>query len=60
VPSVAGLRRADLIAAIARDKKVVDRTLHFVAATAAGATTTLADVTARELGHALAVVGVRR
>ena len=60
VPSVAGLRRADLMAAIARDKKVVDRTLHFVAATAAGATTTLTDVTARELGHALGVVGVRR
>jgi 3-dehydroquinate synthase len=60
VPSVAGLRRADLVAAVARDKKVVDRTLHFVAATAAGAATTLTDVTARELARALGVVGVRR
>ena len=34
--------------------------LHFVAATAAGATTTLTDVTPRELRDALAVVGIRR
>jgi 3-dehydroquinate synthase len=60
VPSVAGLRRQDLVAAVARDKKVIDRTLHFIAATAAGATTTLTDVTARELSAALAVVGVGR
>jgi 3-dehydroquinate synthase len=60
VPSVASLRRADVLAAIGRDKKVVERRLHFIAATTSGATTTLTDVSARELGDALAVVGIRR
>jgi 3-dehydroquinate synthase len=60
VPSVASLRRADVLAAIGRDKEVVERRLHFIAATTSGATTTLTDVSARELGDALAVVGIRR
>ena len=60
VPTVSALRRRDVVDAAARDKKVVDRTLHFIAATAAGATTTLTDVSAGELGDALSVVGIRR
>jgi 3-dehydroquinate synthase len=59
VPSVAALRRADVMAAVGRDKKVVERRLHFIAATGAGTTTTLTDVSARELRSALAVVGIR-
>lgn len=60
VPSVAHLSRAAIVAAIGRDKKVVNRTLHFVAATSAGATTTITDVTPRELRDALATIGIRR
>ncbi|MGE0362630.1 MAG: 3-dehydroquinate synthase [Vicinamibacterales bacterium] len=60
VPSVAGLSRADVLAAIGRDKKIVNRTLHFIAATTAGATTTLTDVTPAELRQALATIGIRR
>jgi 3-dehydroquinate synthase len=60
LPPVAGLRRADVLAAVGRDKKVVDRTLHFIAATGLGATTTLTDVSRRELNEALAAIGVRR
>jgi 3-dehydroquinate synthase len=60
VPSVATLRRADVLSAVTRDKKVVNRTLHFIAAGDAGMTTTLTDVSARELGDALGVVGIRR
>ncbi|MGD9905834.1 MAG: 3-dehydroquinate synthase [Vicinamibacterales bacterium] len=60
VPSVARLPLTTVLAAIGRDKKVVDRTLHFIAATAAGATTTLTDVTSAELRRALATIGVGR
>ena len=60
VPSVAGLGRAELLAAIGHDKKVVAGTLHFIAATAAGTTTTLTDVSKAELTAALATVGVCR
>jgi 3-dehydroquinate synthase len=60
VPSVAGLRRAALLAAIGHDKKMVHGRLHFIAASAAGGTTTLTDVTTVELADALRVVGVRR
>jgi len=60
LPPVVDLSAKELIGAIARDKKVVDGTLHFVAATGIGATTTLTDVTEKELKAALRAVGVRK
>ncbi len=60
VPSVATLRRSAVLSAVTRDKKVVNRTLHFIAAGDAGTTTTLTDVSAGELGDALSAIGVRR
>mgnify|MGYP000110479109 CR=1 FL=1 len=50
---------ADVIEAISRDKKVVNGRLHFVLAAGGGATTTVTDVTARELRAALTAVGIR-
>ena len=58
LPSVAQLRVSDVVDAAAHDKKVINGRLHFIAATAAGATTTLTDVAARELRSALRAVGV--
>jgi 3-dehydroquinate synthetase len=49
----------DALAAIGHDKKVVAGTLHFVAATERGKTTTLTDVTAKELKAALRSLGLR-
>lgn len=60
LPAVGDLRARHVIDAVAHDKKIVGGTLHFVAATTAGATTTLTDVTARDLGQALAAIGVTR
>jgi 3-dehydroquinate synthase len=59
LPSVADVAAADVIEAISRDKKVVNGRLHFVLATGDGATTTVTDVTARELRAALAPLGIR-
>jgi 3-dehydroquinate synthase len=60
LPSVAGLRTGEVLAAIGRDKKVVDGTLHFVAATGAGATTMLTDVPPRQLREVVRSLGVGR
>jgi 3-dehydroquinate synthetase len=59
LPPVSDISTKDALAAIGRDKKVVAGTLHFVAATARGATTTLTDVTAKELKAALKKLGLR-
>lgn len=59
LPPVADLKASDVLAASARDKKVVAGTLHFVAATSLGATTELTDVTPKDLRHALKRIGVR-
>jgi 3-dehydroquinate synthase len=58
LPSVTDLAATDLLAAMRRDKKVVDGRLHFVVADAAGATT-VADVTTPELRRALQAIGIR-
>ncbi len=60
LPSVADVAAADVIEAIGRDKKVVNGRLHFVLAAGGGATTTVADVTARELRAALTTLGIGR
>jgi 3-dehydroquinate synthase len=58
LPPVGDLETADVIEAIRRDKKVVDGRLHFVVATAIGATAILDDVTEDELGAVLRRLGL--
>ena len=60
LPPIADLSAKEIIAATARDKKVVAGTLHFVAASRVGATTELTDVSEKELKHALQDIGVTR
>ena len=59
LPRVSDLSARDALQAIGRDKKVVSGTLHFVAATGRGRTTTLTDVTEKELRAALKTLGLR-
>ncbi len=58
LPSVADVPAAAIVDAVGRDKKVVNGKLHFVLAAGAGATTTVTDVTARELRAALGPLGI--
>ncbi len=57
LPPVGDLAAADLAAAMRRDKKVVDGTLHFVLPTGVGTTTIADDVREREVIEALGRVG---
>jgi 3-dehydroquinate synthase len=59
LPPVADLSCKEIVAAIAHDKKVVAGTLHFVAATGIGSTTTLTDVTEKDLRAAVKAIGVK-
>lgn len=58
LPPVADLSAGELVTAVGRDKKVVDGTLHFIAAGAEGTTTELRDVSREELRAALRAIGV--
>ncbi|HXG87951.1 MAG TPA: 3-dehydroquinate synthase [Vicinamibacterales bacterium] len=58
LPPVVDLSASEVLAAIGRDKKIVAGTLHFVAATAIGATTTVSDVTEQHLRRALKAIGI--
>jgi 3-dehydroquinate synthase len=58
LPSVADLSSAQVVEAIARDKKVVAGTLHYVLPTQIGATTTVTDVTIEELQAAAKGIGL--
>jgi 3-dehydroquinate synthase len=60
LPPVGDLVSREILAAVGHDKKIVNGQLHFVAATALGATTTLTDVTERELRESLKAIGVKR
>jgi 3-dehydroquinate synthase len=60
LPPIADVPSSDVIAGIARDKKNVAGTLHFVAATGIGRTTTLTDVAPKELRAALKAIGIRK
>jgi 3-dehydroquinate synthase len=60
LPPVADLSCKEIVGAIAHDKKIVEGTLHFIAATAIGATTTLTDVTEKELRIAVKAIGVKK
>ena len=59
LPPVSDVSSKEAMAAMGRDKKIVAGTLHFVAATERGKTTTLSDVTAKELKAALRSLGLR-
>ena len=56
LPPVSDLDPAQVLEAVARDKKVVAGRLHFVLPTAIGATTTASDVSIEELSRALGAV----
>lgn len=58
LPSVTDLPADEVIAAAGRDKKITAGTLHFVAATGIGETTTLTDVTEQDMRGALAAIGI--
>jgi 3-dehydroquinate synthase len=60
LPPVTDLSAREIVATVARDKKVVSGTLHFIASAGLGVTTTLTDVTPRELRAALKAIGVMR
>ena len=59
LPAVADLDAAQVVEAVARDKKVVDGTLHFVLPVAIGETVIAGDVTMTELQEALRRIGLR-
>jgi 3-dehydroquinate synthase len=59
LPSVADISAKDVLATIGRDKKVVNGTLHFIAASERGQTVELTDVTEKEIKAALKKVGLR-
>lgn len=59
LPPVGDLDAGQVVEAIARDKKVVEGTLHFVLPTEIGRTEVVTDVTATELRDALVAVGLR-
>ena len=60
LPPVADVSSADMLDAMKRDKKMVDGRLHFVLATAIGATAIVDDVTEKEMKAALKKVGFAR
>ena len=60
LPPVNDLKTRDVLAAIRRDKKIVDGKLHFVLVTDVGRAQIVDDVTEDELKRALAAVGLKR
>ena len=59
LPAISDLSAREVLAAIGQDKKVIAGTLHFVAATRIGSTTTLTDVTDKELKAVLKRLGLK-
>ena len=59
LPPVADVSAKEVFAAIGRDKKVVNGTLHFIAASGRGTTVELTDVTEKEIKAALKKIGLR-
>jgi 3-dehydroquinate synthase len=60
LPPVADLSSKEIVGAIAHDKKIVEGTLYFIAATQIGRTTTLKDVSEKELKVALKAIGIKK
>jgi 3-dehydroquinate synthase len=58
LPAVADLSAKDVLAAIKRDKKILNGTLHFVAASGRGQTTELTDVGEKEIKAAIRKIGL--
>ncbi len=58
LPRISDLSISAVLESVGRDKKVVDGRLHFVLATAIGATTTVDDVTHNELRDVLGSMGL--
>ena len=58
LPSVADISAKEVLAAIKRDKKVVNGTLHFIAASDRGKTIELTDVTEKDIKTALKKLGL--
>lgn len=59
LPAVADLDAAQVVEAAARDKKVIDGTLHYVLPVTIGETAIAEDVTGAELQQALRAIGLR-
>ena len=59
LPVVGDLRIKDALDAISMDKKVVGGRLHFVLAKGLGDTSIVGDVTTKELGAAMKIIGLR-
>lgn len=59
LPPVGDLSATEILEAVKRDKKVLDRRLHYVLPTSIGSTTTVTDVSEEELSAALVATGLR-
>jgi 3-dehydroquinate synthase len=59
LPPVADISAKEVLAAIKRDKKVVNGTLHFIAAAGRGTTVEVTDVSEKEIVTAVKKLGVR-
>ncbi len=59
LPSVADISAKEVLAAIKRDKKVINGTLHFIAAAARGKTVEVTDVSEKEITTAVKKIGLR-
>jgi 3-dehydroquinate synthase len=59
LPPIADLEAGQVVEAVARDKKVIDGTLHYVLPVGIGKTTVVTDITGAELHEALRGVGLR-
>jgi 3-dehydroquinate synthase len=60
LPPVVDLSTREILNALAHDKKIVAGTLHFIAATGIGTTTTLTDVNEKQIRAALKAIGIAR
>jgi 3-dehydroquinate synthase len=60
LPPVVDLSCKEIVGAVAHDKKIIEGKLHFIVATEIGATTTLTDVTEKELKTAVKAIGVKK
>jgi 3-dehydroquinate synthase len=60
LPPVGDLKTRDVLAAMRRDKKIVDGRLHFVLVTDVGRAEVVDDVTEEELKTALVAVGLKK
>jgi len=60
LPPIGDLSTREVLAAMRRDKKVVNGTLYFVLCTGIGSWTTVTDVTEKELTSALKRMGLKK